>query len=64
MAGLFYVWAKRDLDWTGPTSPAAATDIASSARAPVANEFSDAAAVESPASSGPVGREEALVARR
>jgi NADH-quinone oxidoreductase subunit A len=22
MAGLGYVWAKRDIDWTGPTSPA------------------------------------------
>ena len=22
MAGLVYVWAKRDIDWTGPTSPA------------------------------------------
>jgi NADH-quinone oxidoreductase subunit A len=22
MAGLVYVWAKKDIDWTGPTSPA------------------------------------------
>ena len=29
MAGLVYVWAKGDLDWTGPTSPAPNTEASS-----------------------------------
>lgn len=29
MSGLLYVWAKGDLDWTGPTSPAPNTEASS-----------------------------------
>ena len=62
MAGLFYVWAKRDLDWTGPTSAAASTDIASSARAPVApSDAMPATIAGSPMP--PTRKEEALAAR-
>ena len=36
VAGLLFVWAKGDLDWTGPGSPAAVTDLPASTRAAVA----------------------------
>jgi NADH-quinone oxidoreductase subunit A len=51
MSGLFYVWARRDLEWTGPASAAA-------------NVLPDSAlpSVESPAHAAPRG--EALGARR
>jgi NADH-quinone oxidoreductase subunit A len=65
MAGLFYVWAKKDLDWTGPTSAAASTDIASSARAPVGPDgLPVALATSAPEIASAKTPEEALVARR
>jgi len=58
MAGLVFVWAKGDLDWTGPDSNAATTDVLASVRVPVG----DVAAI--PPATGAVAEETALAAGR